>query len=223
MLAAIAFARPVDFDAVHVDGIRHISPLDIHYADELGYKIKLLGQAKRHAGGGSQTVRPQLIPKSLPVANIDGVLNAVVMRGSFVDEVLLVGRGAGGGPTASAVAADLIDIARGIAPPIFGITTGHMQAESPANDTVPESKQAYYLRVSVKDEPGVFADIAATLRDHAISLETVVQRGHEPGQNVPVILTTHPSSETAMRSALATIDAMDTVLAPTQLLPIMPA
>ena len=223
LLASLAFARPVDYDAVSVEGIRSITPTDIHYADELGYKIKLLGHAKRHNGDVSQSVRPHLVPKSQPIANIDGVLNAVVMRGSFVDEVLLVGRGAGGGPTGSAVAADLIDIARGIAPPVFGIATSNMKPDSAANDSAPETKLAYYLRLSVKDEPGVFADIAATLRDHHISLETVVQRGHEPGQAVPVILTTHPAQENNMRSALATLDAMDTVLSPTQLLPIMPS
>ena len=223
LLTSLAFARPVDYEAVSVEGIRSITPTDINYADELGYKIKLLGHAKRHAGGVSQSVRPHLVPKSQPVASIDGVLNAVVMRGSFVDEVLLVGRGAGGGPTGSAVAADLIDIARGIAPPVFCIATGNMQPETPANDTAPESEQAYYLRLSVKDEPGVFADIAATLRDHKISLETVVQRGEEAGEPVTVILTTHPAGENAMRSALATLDGMDTVLTPTQLLPIMPS
>ena len=224
LLASLAFARPVDFDAVSIEGIRSITPIDISYADELGYKIKLLGHAKRDGARVVQSVRPRLVPKSLPIANIDGVLNAVVMRGSFVDEVLLVGRGAGGGPTASAVAADLIDIARGIKPPIFGIPVSRMQSDDSAATTDPESsKDAYYLRLSVKDEPGVFADIAATLRDQRISIETVVQRGHEPGEAVPVIITTHPATEDAMRTALATIAAMDTVLSEPQLLPIVSA
>lgn len=224
LLASLAFARPVDFDAVSIEGIRSITPTDISYADELGYKIKLLGHAKRDGARVIQSVRPRLVPKSLPIANIDGVLNAVVMRGSFVDEVLLVGRGAGGGPTASAVAADLIDIARGIKPPIFGIPVSRMQSDDSAAATDPESsKDAYYLRLSVKDEPGVFADIAATLRDQRISIETVVQRGHEPGEAVPVIITTHPATEDAMRTALATIAAMDTVLSEPQLLPIVSA
>ncbi len=224
LLASLAFARPVDFDAVSIEGIRSITPTDISYADELGYKIKLLGHAKRDGARVVQSVRPRLVPKSLPIANIDGVLNAVVMRGSFVDEVLLVGRGAGGGPTASAVAADLIDIARGIKPPIFGIPVSRMQSDDSTAATDPESsKDAYYLRLSVQDEPGVFADIAATLRDQRISIETVVQRGHEPGEAVPVIITTHPATEDAMRTALATIAAMDTVLSEPQLLPIVSA
>ena len=224
LLASLAFARPVDFDAVSIEGIRSITPIDISYADELGYKIKLLGHAKRDGARVVQSVRPRLVPKSLPIANIDGVLNAVVMRGSFVDEVLLVGRGAGGGPTASAVAADLIDIARGIKPPIFGIPVSRMQSDDSTAATDPESsKDAYYLRLSVQDEPGVFADIAATLRDQRISIETVVQRGHEPGEAVPVIITTHPATEDAMRTALATIAAMDTVLSEPQLLPIVSA
>ncbi|MEM6902744.1 MAG: ACT domain-containing protein, partial [Pseudomonadota bacterium] len=172
----------------------------------------------------TQTVQPYLVPKEAPIARVDGVLNAVMLRGSFVGDVLLVGRGAGGGPTASAVAADLVDIARGIRPATFGVTIEQLKRadRDSANQNQPGAgAEAYYLRLLVTDKPGVFADIAASLRDHHISLETVVQRAHKPGEAAPVVITTHKASPAAMRSALASIAAMDTVLAPPQLLPIM--
>jgi homoserine dehydrogenase len=219
LLASLAFARPVDFAGVKIEGIRSISPLDIRFAKELGYRIKLLGHAKRTNGAISQTVRPCLVHEDLPIASVDGVLNGVVIRGSFVQDVLLVGRGAGGGPTASAVAADLIDIARDLRPPVFGVPAEQLDSSAP--ETADESRGAYYLRLLVRDKPGVFADIAAILRDEGISIETVVQRGHEPDEAVPVILTTHPATGERMRAALASISALDSVLEQPQLLPVM--
>jgi homoserine dehydrogenase len=212
ILAALAFGRPVDFSAVHVEGIRNVTALDIRLAEELGYRIKLLGIAEATDGGVSTRVHPCMVPVSHPIAVVDGVYNAVVAEGDFVGRVVLEGRGAGAGPTASAVVADLIDIARNRATPVWGAGTAVL-AQIPA---VPMDRHhgAYYLRLMVLDRPGVVAEITGVLRDHAISLESMIQRGRAPGEAVPIVLTTHICQEAAMRGALARIAALDSVLEP---------
>ncbi|MBL6077141.1 homoserine dehydrogenase [Belnapia sp. T18] len=207
ILAALAFGRPVDFDAVHVEGIREITAMDIAFAGELGYRIKLLGIAGRDEAGISARVHPCMVPVAAPIARVDGVFNAVVAEGDFVGRVMLEGRGAGAGPTASAVVADLIDIARGRHTPVWG---GALDV-APA---VPMERHrgAYYLRLMVLDRPGVIADVTGILRDGAISLESMLQRGRAPGEAVPVVLTTHDCEEAAMRAALDRIAALDAVL-----------
>jgi homoserine dehydrogenase len=207
ILAALAFGRPVDFGAVHVEGIREVTALDIALAGELGYRIKLLGIAGRDEVGISARVHPCMVPAAAPIARVDGVFNAVVAEGDFVGRVMLEGRGAGAGPTASAVVADLIDIARGRHTPVWG---GALDA-APA---VPMERHrgAYYLRLMVLDRPGVIADVTGILRDQAISLESMLQRGRAPGEAVPVVLTTHDCEEAAMRAALTRIAALDAVL-----------
>jgi homoserine dehydrogenase len=212
ILAALAFGRPVDFSAVHVEGIRNVTALDIRLAEELGYRIKLLGIAEATDGGVSTRVHPCMVPVSHPIAVVDGVYNAVVAEGDFVGRVVLEGRGAGAGPTASAVVADLIDIARNRATPVWGAGTAAL-AQIPA---VPMDRHhgAYYLRLMVLDRPGVVAEITGVLRDHAISLESMIQRGRAPGEAVPIVLTTHICQEAAMRGALARIAALDSVLEP---------
>jgi homoserine dehydrogenase len=218
ILAALAFGRPVAFDAVHVEGIRRVSALDIAFAGELGYRIKLLGiarQADGGPGGGiSARVHPCMVPQSAPIASVDGVFNAVVAEGDFVGRVMLEGRGAGAGPTASAVVADLIDIARNRFTPVWGAASADL-SNAPS---VPMSAHvgAYYLRLMVVDRPGVIADVTAVLRDQRISLESMLQRGRSPGEAVPVVLVTHETQESAMREALTRIAALDAVLeAPT--------
>jgi homoserine dehydrogenase len=220
ILAALAFGRPVAFDAVHVEGIRSISALDIAFAGELGYRIKLLGIARQTEGGPeggiSARVHPCMVPQSAPIARVDGVFNAVVAEGDFVGRVMLEGRGAGAGPTASAVVADLIDIARNRHTPVWGAAS----AELSNAPSVPMSAHigAYYLRLMVVDRPGVIADVTAVLRDQGVSLESMLQRGRSPGEAVPVVLVTHETQESAMREALARIAALNTVLeAPTMI------
>jgi homoserine dehydrogenase len=210
ILAALAFGRPVAFDAVHVEGIRAISALDIAYAKELGYRIKLLGIARRHAGGISARVHPCLVPLDAPIARVDGVFNAVVAEGDFVGRIMLEGRGAGAGPTASAVVADLIDIARGQRVPVWGAASAAL-SDVPS---VPMSAHvgAYYLRLMVADRPGVIADITAILRDHGVSLLSMLQHGRDPAEAVPVVLVTHETAESAMRGALERIRTLDAVL-----------
>ncbi|MBE9606515.1 homoserine dehydrogenase [Acetobacteraceae bacterium H6797] len=210
ILAALAFGRPVDFPAVHVEGIRQVSALDIKLAEELGYRIKLLGIADRSEAGVSARVHPCMVPASHPIARVDGVFNAVVAEGDHVGRVVLEGRGAGAGPTASAVVADLIDIARGRTTPVWGVASGDL-AKLP-NLPMTSHYGAYYLRLMVVDRPGVIADVTGVLRDHGVSLESMIQRGRSPGEAVAVVLTTHDCEESAMRAALARIEALDAVL-----------
>ena len=221
ILAALAFGRPVAFEDVHVEGIRRISAVDIAFANELGYRIKLLGIARQTEAGIETRVHPCMVPHSAPIARVDGVFNAVVAEGDFVGRVMLEGRGAGAGPTASAVVADLIDIARGRAAPVWGVDSPQLSAAP----SVPMQSHvgAYYLRLMVVDRPGVIADVTAVLRDEGVSLESMLQRGRSPGEAVPVVLVTHETGEAAMRSALARIAALDAVMEPPALIRIEPA
>ncbi|EFH12665.1 homoserine dehydrogenase [Pseudoroseomonas cervicalis] len=216
ILAALAFGRPVDFGALHVEGIRGITALDIKLAGELGYRIKLLGIAETGEAGVATRVHPCMVPASHPIARVDGVFNAVVAEGDAVGRVVLEGRGAGAGPTASAVAADLIDIARGRHTPVWG-AAGAALSESPAQP-MESHHGAYYLRLMVLDRPGVIADVTGVLRDNGVSLESMIQRGRAPGEAVPVVLTTHACRESAMRAALARIAALEAVLEPPALI-----
>ena len=216
ILAALAFGRPVDFSAVHAEGIRAISALDIRMAEELGYRIKLLGIAAREEGGIATRVHPCMVPAAHPIATVDGVFNAVVAEGDFVGRVVLEGRGAGAGPTASAVVADLIDIARGRVTPVWGAAAAALQAEPSL--PMAEHVGAYYLRLMVLDRPGVIADVTGVLRDHGVSLESMIQRGRSANEAVPVVLTTHSCQEAAMRQALERIAALEAVLEPPALI-----
>ena len=210
ILAALAFGRPVAFEDVHIEGIRRISAADIAFASELGYRIKLLGIARRTEAGIETRVHPCMVPLAAPIARVDGVFNAVVAEGDFAGRVMLEGRGAGEGPTASAVVADLIDIARNRLTPVWG-ASGPALSSEPA---VPIGSHfgAYYLRLMVVDRPGVIADVTAILRDMGVSLESMLQRGRSPGEAVPVVLVTHETRESAMRAALDRIAALPAVM-----------
>ena len=221
ILTALAFGCEVDFDAVYIEGIRNVSALDVAYADELGYCIKLLGVAQRVNGAVEQRVHPCMVRKGQPIASVDGVFNAVVADGDFVDTTMYEGRGAGAGPTASAVVADLIDLARGTRPPVFGIAAAALRRLP----TLPmdEHRCAYYLRLLVLDKPGVIAEVSAVLRDADISMESMLQRGRAEGegQPVPVIIMTHETSEAAMQGALARIAELEATLEPPRLIRIV--
>ncbi len=221
ILAALAFGRPVAFDAVHVEGIRQVSALDIAFATDLGYRIKLLGIARQTEAGIEARVHPCMIPETAPIARVDGVFNAVVAEGDFVGRVMLEGRGAGAGPTASAVVADLIDIARDRKTPVWGASSGALSSAP----SVPMEAHvgAYYLRLMVVDRPGVIADVTAVLRDQGVSLESMLQRGRSPGEAVPVVLVTHEVRESAMRAALGQISALEAVLEAPTMIRIEPA
>ena len=210
ILAALAFGRPVALGDVHIEGIRRISALDIQFATELGYRIKLLGIARESEAGVSARVHPCLVPLNHPIARVEGVFNAVVAVGDAVGQIMLEGRGAGAGPTASAVVADLIDVARGRVTPVWGAAAGELSSQ-PA---VPIStlRGAYYLRLMVTDRPGVIADVAAALRDAQVSLGAMLQHERAPGEAVPVVLVTHETTEARMRAAVEVIARLDSVL-----------
>jgi homoserine dehydrogenase len=210
ILAALAFGCEVNFAGVHVEGIRQVSALDIAYADELGYRIKLLGMARRVGDGLEQRVHPSMVREDAPIATVDGVFNAVVAEGDFVGSIMSEGRGAGAGPTASAVVADVIDIARGIRLPAFAVPAAKLQ-KIPSLQ-MERHEGAYYIRLMVLDQPGVIADISAALRDAEISVEALLQRGRAPGEAVPVVITTHDTTESRMTQALARIEQLDSVL-----------
>ncbi|NYZ12289.1 homoserine dehydrogenase [Azospirillum sp. RWY-5-1] len=216
VLTAVAFGCPVDFANVHVEGIRHVSAVDFDYADQLGYRIKLLGIARRLDGGVEQRVHPCMVPKDTPIAAVDGVFNAVVAQGDFVQRVVFVGRGAGAGPTASAVVADIVDIARGCRTATFGVPVDRLSRLEPLPMSARQG--AYYVRLMVVDRPGVIADIAAAMRDENVSMEQMLQRGRAPDEGVPVVLTTHDTDEASMQRALAVIAAQQSVLEPPRMI-----
>jgi homoserine dehydrogenase len=209
LLSAVAFGSRVDFAGVYTEGISKIAAMDIEYAEELGYRIKLLGIAEMNHDGIHQRVHPAMVPAEAPIAAVEGVFNGVVTEGDFVGTTVLEGRGAGAGPTASAVVADLVDIACGRHAPTFGVPAEALEAIP----SLPMDRHTgpYYVRLMVIDKPGVFADVAATLRDAEISFESVLQRSRAPGDVVQVVLTT---SEASMQSAMAAIEAIEAVREP---------
>ncbi len=216
ILTSVAFGCEVNFPAVHIEGIRDISSLDIQFAGELGYEIKLLGIARLTGSGVEQRVHPCLVPLAAPIAHVEGVFNAVVAEGDFVDTTVYQGRGAGAGPTASAVVADLVDIARGHRVPTFAVPATAL-AKIPAQP-MERHRGAYYIRLMVVDKPGVIADVTAAFRDEEISLESMLQRGRAPGETVPVILITHDTEESAMSRALEKIAILEAIADPPRMI-----
>ena len=211
LLTSLAFGTRTKFDAVYVEGIETITPADIEAADDLGYRIKLLGVALRTGSGIEQRVHPTMVPKDTAIAEVDGVSNCVAIDGDFVGDVMLIGPGAGGGPTASAVMSDIIDIARGHILPPFGITAKHLKPYKKAQMHAHEG--GYYIRLSVYDRPGAFAAIAQRMATQGISIESIVQRRPEVkagrrGGPPPtaVVMVTHQTTEAAVRKALAAIE-----------------
>jgi homoserine dehydrogenase len=219
LLTALAFGTEIDAEAMHIEGIAQITPADIEAADELGYRIKLLGVASRTESGIEQRVHPTMVPKSSAIARIDGVLNAIAVDGDAVGEIVLVGPGAGGAPTASSVVADLADVAAGRTLPAFGRPADRLQPYRPAR--MRRHAGGYYVRLLVEDRPGAFATVAHRMAEHGISLESIVQRRRapradapgavEPAAAQPIILMTYETTEAAMRDALAAIAAEDVV------------
>jgi homoserine dehydrogenase len=216
ILTSVAFGCEVNFAGVHVEGIRHVSAVDIAFAEELGYRIKLLGIARLTEHGIEQRVHACMVPLGTPIAHVEGVFNAVVTEGDFVGQNVAEGRGAGAGPTASAVAADLIDIARGRGLPTFAVPAAQLK-RLPASP-MERHRGAYYVRLMVVDRPGVIADVAAALRDEEVSMEAMIQRARAPDEAVPVVLTTHDTVEAAMRRALDRIAHLNTVVEPPRMI-----
>ncbi len=214
LLTSLAFGTRTSFESVYVEGIESITPADIEAADDLGYRIKLLGVALRTDSGIEQRVHPSMVPKHTAIAEVDGVSNCVAIDGDFVGDVMLIGPGAGAGPTASAVTSDLIDIARGHVLPPFGTKAEALKPYKPAQMRAHEG--GYYIRLSVYDRTGAFAAIAGRMADQSISIESIMQRGpsaEPPGFNQKqegspafVVMITHQTTEAAIRKALASIE-----------------
>jgi len=219
LLTGLAFGTEIDADAIHIEGITDITPADIEAADELGYRIKLLGVASRTESGIEQRVHPTMVPKSSAIARIDGVLNAVAVDADAVGEIVLVGPGAGGDATASSVVADLADVAARRVLPTFGRPAERLAAYRPAR--MRRHAGGYYVRLLVEDRPGAFATVAHRMAEHGISLESIVQRRRapradapgavEPSAAQPIILMTYETTEAAMRAALAAVAGEDVV------------
>ncbi len=216
ILASIAFGVPLQFDRVHVEGITHVSREDVEYAQELGYRIKHLGLCRQTEAGIELRVHPTLLPERQLLANVDGVMNAVMVMGDAVGPTLYYGAGAGADPTASAVVADLVDVVRefDLAPES---RVPYLAFQSSALSDVPilpvdSVSTAYYLRLEVLDEPGVLANITRILSDNGISIEAILQKEPAPGaENVPVILITHRVQEQRMDRAQETMEELPAV------------
>ena len=208
VITSLAFGTEVNLSSIRIEGIEAITLEDIRHAEELGYKIKLLGVAVAHEGGIEQRVHPTLIPKGTSVADTDGVFNAVVVKGDFVGDLMLEGRGAGSHPTASAVLSDIVDIARGNMRPAFGVPAKDLKRFKAASQKVHEG--GFYVALELHDKPGAVAAIATILADAKISIESIVQRGKkdkdESRATASFILITHDTLETAIHKALERIE-----------------
>jgi len=216
ILASIAFGIPLQFDKVYTEGISAITREDVAYAQELGYRIKLLGLARRDERGISLRVHPALVPERRLLASVDGVMNAVMVHGDPVGSTLYYGRGAGAGPTASAVVADLVDVARELNLDLESrVPYLAFQANALSDEPVvpmSEVETRYYLRMQAHDEPGVLADVTRILGDARISIEAILQKQPAEGaEHVPVIILTHKVREGQMNEAIRRIEALEAI------------
>ncbi len=214
ILISLCFGTRVELNNIHIEGITSVSAQDISYAEQFGYRIKLLAIGKRDGERIEARVHPTMIPVRHPLADVDGVFNAVRLNGDFVDTVMFYGRGAGMEPTASAVAGDVMAIARNILSGTKRRTAplGFLDEKIVALPVKPigETEGRYYLRFGLVDKPGVLAGVAGSLGANGVSIETVVQTGRKAGEGVPVAILTHEAREIDVRNAVRKIDGMDT-------------
>lgn len=216
ILASIAFGVPLQFEKVYTEGITEITSADVAYAAELGYRIKHLGIAKRAVNGLELRVHPTLIPHRRLIANVDGVMNAVLVKADALGPSLYYGAGAGADPTGSAVVADLVDVVRALTSDPEN-RVPHLAFQPDALSNIPvlsmdDVSTAYYLRIHVQDRPGVLADVTQIFADHTISIEAIIQK--EPQANatsVPIIILTHEVIEQNMNQAIAEIEKLEVV------------
>ena len=216
ILASIAFGIPLQHNKIYTEGITRIAPIDVEYAEQLGYRIKSLGIARRADKGIELRVHPTLIPEKRLIANVNGVMNAVLVKGDAVGPSLYYGPGAGSEPTASAVVADIIDVARTLnTDPLHRVP--YLAFQPNALDNTPvlgidEVVSSYYLRISAHDKPGVLSRVAQILSDLGISIEALIQKEPATDQNhVPVIILTNRTQERLIASAIAQIEALDSI------------
>ncbi len=216
ILASIAFGIPLQFEKAYTEGITQITREDVEYAEELGYRIKHLGVARKTDKGIELRVHPTLIPERRLLANVDGVMNAVLVKGDAVGPTLYYGAGAGAEPTASAVVADVVDVVRAMtSDPENRVPHLAFQADAIADMTLlpaDEIRTAYYLRLTVEDKPGVLADIAHILAKQNISIEALIQKEPKQGETLlPLIMLTQLTQEKEMNAAISEIEALSTV------------
>ncbi|MCB1652036.1 MAG: homoserine dehydrogenase [Alphaproteobacteria bacterium] len=218
LLSALAFGTQPDFDSLEITGIRGITATDIKFAGEFGYRIKLLGIARRIDGQVMQVMEPCMVPEDSALGGVEDAYNAVYVDGDSVETALLTGKGAGAGPTASAVMSDIMDLARGTVLPVFGIPADKLAPPCwmSLNDVV----GGYYLRLDVLDQPGVLADVSAILRDERISIESMVQHGRNPGQPVSIVMILHDTAHAAIVGACQKMESLPAVLAKPCFIPI---
>ena len=207
LLSAIAFGTRVDFDAVELEGIGRVTIEDIQQAADMGFRIKLLGVAQLTARGLEQRMTPCLVPESSPLGQLEGGTNMVVIEGDAVEQIVLRGPGAGMGPTASAVMGDVMDIARGLRIPTFGIPARDLSHATPAQTATPAS---YYLRMTLEDKPGALAKIAKALGEAGISIDRMRQYQHDE-PFAPVLIVTHKTICADPNAALDALTALDVV------------
>ena len=209
LLAAIAFGTQVDFDAVELEGIERITIQDIHHAADMGYRIKLLGVCQMTGRGLEQRMSPCLVPAASPLGQLEGGTNMCVLEGDAVDQIVLRGPGAGEGPTASAVMGDVMDIARGLRIPTFGVPATSLTKARPARAVTPA---AYYLRMNLEDKPGALAKITTALGEAGVSINRMRQVSHE-NATAPVLIVTHKTTRAALDEALAHMAGLDVMAA----------
>ncbi|MGG7566108.1 homoserine dehydrogenase [Rhodovulum sp. DZ06] len=209
LLAALGFGTRVDFKGVVIEGIERITLADIRHASDMGFRIKLLGVAQMTENGLEQRMTPCLVPAASPIGQLDGVTNAVQLEGDMVGDVFLQGPGAGAGPTASAIMADVVDVARGLSVPAFGLPAAQLAEAPRAGD---RSSAAFYLRLSLKDRPGALAKVAAALGEEGVSIHRMRQYDHD-GECAPVLIVTHEAPRGAIDGAMGRIGAMEESLA----------
>jgi len=219
ILASLAFGIPLEIKKVFTEGITRLTPEDVIYAEELGYRIKHLGIARRTDAGIELRVHPTLIPEKRLIANVDGVMNAVLVKGDAVGPTLYYGAGAGAEPTGSSVVGDIVDVARTLTAqpehrvPYLGFGANFV-AEQPILP-MDEVETAYYLRMSADDKPGVLSKIATILSDYGISIEALIQKEAREGESVvPVILLTNCVQEKRLKAAIERIEALDSICEP---------
>ena len=209
LLVSLAFGTLPDLEAVAMQGIEHVTLADIAFADEFGYRIKLLGAARKTKGGIEQRVCPTMVRARTPLGDAASTFNAVEVNAGLAGAFFFQGRGAGEGPTAAAVISDLVDVARGALGPVFGRPVAQMQ--KPVSVPPEAHISPFYLRFQVIDVPGVMAAVSQHLADEGVSIDSMLQRGRSPGEPVEIVMLTHEAPQAALERALKAIAASDKV------------
>ncbi|MAZ75815.1 MAG: homoserine dehydrogenase, partial [Micavibrio sp.] len=220
LLTALGFSVKPDFDALSITGIRGVTADDIAFAKELGFKIKLLGIAKRLKDSGGdkilQRMEPCLVPMNGSIGSVEGVFNAVNVAGDFVNKIMLEGPGAGEGPTASAIVADIIDIARGNRPPMFGIPAEDLVEAQWADSNDIEGR--CYLHLEVEDASGVIADVTSILKNHGVSIQTLLQPEANEGEVASIVMILHDVGYKAILDGVSELEKLSTIVQKPKLL-----